>query len=83
MTIHRYITIFDISIQPKCVSIQYQCLIYHDMTIYQYIVASLVDFVSESLCKSFEGVQVIETISLQCNSLSQIHSSIYCRMKLV
>ena len=41
MTIHRYITIFDISIQPKCVSIQYHCLMYHDMTIYQYIVASL------------------------------------------
>ena len=48
MTIHRYIAIFDISIQPKCVliqpkcvSIQYHCLMYHDMTIYRYIVASL------------------------------------------
>ena len=38
----RYITIFDISIQPKCVSIQYHCLMYHDMTIYRYIVASLI-----------------------------------------
>jgi len=34
MTIHWYITIFDISIGPKCVSIQYHCLMYHDMTIY-------------------------------------------------
>ena len=42
MTIHQYITIFDISIRPKCVSIQYHCLMYHDMTIYQYIVASLI-----------------------------------------
>ena len=41
MSIHRYITIFDISIQPKCVLIQYHCLMYHDMAIYQYIVASL------------------------------------------
>ena len=41
MAIHRYITIFDISIQPKCVSIQYHCPMYHDMTIYRYIVASL------------------------------------------
>ena len=45
MAIHRYITIFDISIQPKCVSIQYHCLMYHDMTIYRYIVASLNDAV--------------------------------------
>ena len=37
-----YITIFDISIQFKCVSIQYHCLVYHNMVIYQYIVASLV-----------------------------------------
>ena len=39
--IQSHITIFDISIRPKCVSIQYHCLMYHDMTIYQYIVASL------------------------------------------
>ena len=33
--------IFDISIRPKCVSIQYHCLMYHDIAIYRYIVASL------------------------------------------
>ena len=37
-----YIMIFDISIQLKCVSIQYHHLMYHDMAIYRYIVASLV-----------------------------------------
>ena len=31
MSIHSCIMIFDISIQPKCVSIQYHCLMYHDM----------------------------------------------------
>ena len=49
MAIHRYITIFDISIQPKCVSIQYHCLMYHDMAIYRYIVASLVSINSALL----------------------------------
>ena len=34
MMIHRYITIVNISIQPKCVSILYHCLMYHNMTIY-------------------------------------------------
>ena len=28
--IHQYVTILDILIQPKCVSIQYHCLMYHD-----------------------------------------------------
>ena len=28
----------------KCVSIWYHCLMYHDMVIYQYIVASLIHF---------------------------------------
>ena len=46
MMIHRYITIFDILIQPKCVSIQYHCLMYHDMTIYRYIVASLLAIIN-------------------------------------
>ena len=43
MAIHRYITIFDILIQPKCVSIQHHCLMYRNMTIYRYIVASLTE----------------------------------------
>ena len=30
-----------------------------------------------------KGVQVMETISLQCNSLSQIHSRVYFRLKIV
>ena len=47
MTIHRYIAIFDISIRLKCVSIQYHCLMYHDMAIYRYIVASLVHIIHE------------------------------------
>ena len=29
------------------------------------------------------GVQVMETISLQCNGLSHIHSSVYFRLKIV
>ena len=29
------------------------------------------------------GVQVLETVSLQCNSLSQIHLSVYFRLKMV
>ena len=29
-----------------------------------------------------KGVQVMETISLQCNSLYQIHSSVYFRLKI-
>ena len=29
------------------------------------------------------GVQVMATISLQCNSRSQIHSSVYFRLKIV
>ena len=31
---YNYIMIFDISIQPKCVSIQYHCFMYHDMATY-------------------------------------------------
>ena len=34
----------------------------------------IIDCVSESLCKSFEGGPSYGTISLQCNSLSQIHA---------
>ena len=49
MTIHRYITIFDISIRPKCVLIQYHCLMYHDMTIYRCI-SSVCTYVCVSLC---------------------------------
>ena len=30
-----------------------------------------------------KGVQVMLTISLQCNSLSQIHSSVYFRLKIL
>ena len=29
------------------------------------------------------GVQVMATISLQCNSLSQIHPSVFFRLKIV
>ena len=29
------------------------------------------------------GIQVMAIISLQCNSLSQIHSSVYFRLKIV
>ena len=46
MTIHQYVTMFDISIQLKCVSIQYHCLMYHDMVIYRYIVASIIDVIN-------------------------------------
>ena len=36
-----------------------------------------VDCVSESLyANHWKGVQVMETISLQCNSLSKMHSSV-------
>ena len=34
MSIHCYITIFDVLIQLKCASIQYHRLMYHDMAIY-------------------------------------------------
>ena len=30
----------------------------------------------------FKGVQVMATFNLQCNSLSQIHSSVYFRLKV-
>ena len=40
-------------------------------------------YTSETLCKSFEGVQVMATINLQCNSPSQIHSSVYFRLIIV
>ena len=42
-----------------------------------------IDCISESLCKSFQGVQVMAIFNLQCNSLSQIHSSVYYRLKVV
>ena len=42
-----------------------------------------IDRVSESLCKSFQGFQVMATFNLRCNSLSQTHSSVYFRLKVV
>ena len=43
----------------------------------------MIDCVSENLSKSFARGPSYGTISLQCNSLSQIHSSVYFRLKIV
>ena len=36
----------------------------------------------KAYANDLKGVQVMETISLQCNSPSQIHSSVYLRLKI-
>ena len=36
----------------------------------------------KAYANDLKGVQVMETISLQCNSPSQIHSSVYFRLKI-
>ena len=38
---------------------------------------------SQSLCKWFFGVQVKAEINLQCNNLSQTHSSVFFKLKTV
>ena len=43
----------------------------------------IIDCVTESLCKSFVGVQVMGKINLQCNDHSQTHSSVFFRLKTV
>ena len=69
--VHRYITIFDISIRPKCVSIQYHCLMYHNMAIYQYIIISLIltipwdlhlflDELLRNFCSLIQDVQPVQ-----------------------
>ena len=42
-----------------------------------------IDCVSKSLCNHMKGVQVMVTTNLQCNSHSQIHSSLFYMLKIV
>ena len=53
--------------RPKCVLIQYHCLMYHDMTIYRYIVASLVYPIANCHIDNF---CVLKTKALSCNSIA-------------
>ena len=52
---------------------------FHYRVIYQY---SYIEHL-KAYANHLSGVQVMTTISLQCNSLSQIHSSAYFRLKIV
>ena len=53
--------------------------VYHQMTSFQYIMIVCLKVYANHL----SGFQVMATIGLQCNSLSQIHSSVYFRLKIL